>query len=841
MGSRTSSPRWSLILACTALCASQVLASSANGLARIPISGSDSRDARAEALERERVPFDEGWRFAFGHTYDVDRDFSYGRGQPFAKGGRGPGALSSKFDDSNWRLIDLPHDWAVELPFQNGEDGNLRSHGYKPVGRAFPATTIGWYRKSFDIPASAEGKRLALEFDGVFRESEVWLNGHLACRNQSGYIGFRCDITDYVDYGGTNTLVVRVDASQVEGWFYEGAGIYRHVWLTQKNPLHISPHGVFVTTQTKGGDTRVTVRTRIVNESDKPYLVNLLHEVAGMPKARASGRVRVGPWQSQEVKLQLSIATAHLWSTEDPWLYQLDSKIVDAGAAIDSTSTTFGVRTIRFDKNEGFFLNGKHVQLKGVCLHQDHAGVGAAVPDRLQAWRMEQLKQYGVNAYRASHNPPAPELLDACDRLGILVMDENRLIGSSPEVLGQVRRLVERDRNHPSVIIWSIGNEEPEQTTPRGARIARTMIRTIKQLDATRPVTYASNARNSDVGINSVVDLRGFNYKNISDIDQYRRGHPDQILLGSEEASTYSTRGIYTNDAERAYVSAYDLNRPKHGATAEDWWTFYNARPWLAGAFVWTGFDYRGEPSPYRWPAISSQFGFLDTCGFPKDIAFYYQAWWTDQPVLHLLPHWNWAGREGQPIDVWAFSNLDSVELLLNGQSLGRQEMNRDSHLEWKVPYQPGVLEARGVKKGLPVKIVRVETTGAPAKLVLRGDRTTISADGRDVSVVTVSATDAQGRWVPIADSKVQFEMEGEGRIIGVGNGDPSSHEPDKLIAEKGSPPQWARRLFNGYAQVIVQSNKTPGRMKLRAASDSLGGSELEIWTMSSLGVGRAR
>jgi len=824
----------------TALCASHVLASSASAPARAPIGVPASGDAQAEAADRRRVLFDDGWRFALGHTSDVDKDFSYGRGQAFAKGGRAPGALSPKFDDSGWRLLDLPHDWVVELPFQNGEDSNLRSHGYKPVGRDFPATTIGWYRKSFEIPTSAEGKRLALEFDGVFRESEVWLNGHLVCRNQSGYIGFRCDITDYVNYGETNTVVLRVDASQVEGWFYEGAGIYRHVWLTQKNPLHIAPHGVFVTTETKGGAARVTIRTTIENESDKPYELDLLHQVAGAPAARASRRVRVAPRQSQEVKAQLSIANAHLWSTEDPWLYQLDSKLTAAGSVIDSTSTAFGVRTIRFDKDKGFFLNGKHVQLKGVCLHQDHAGVGTAVPDRLQAWRMEQLKQYGVNAYRASHNPPAPELLDACDRLGILVMDENRLIGSSPEILGQVRRLVERDRNHPSVIIWSIGNEEPEQTTPRGARLARTMIQAIKRLDATRPVTYASNARNSDVGINSVVDLRGFNYKNISDIDQYRQAHPDQILLGTEEASTYSTRGIYANDAERAYVSAYDLNRPKHGATAEDWWTFYDSRPWLAGAFVWTGFDYRGEPSPYRWPAISSQYGFLDTCGFPKDIAFYYQAWWTERPVLHLLPHWNWVGREGQVIDVWAFSNLDSVELLLNGQSLGRQEMKRNGHLEWKVPYRPGALEARGFKSGLPVKNVRLETTGAPAKLILRGDRTTISADGRDVSVVTVSATDALGRWVATADSKVQLEIDGEGQIIGVGNGDPSSHEPDKLIAEKGNPRQWGRKLFNGYAQVILQSTKTPGQVKLRATSDGLTGSELEIGTVSSLGLERA-
>jgi len=786
----------------------------------------------AAGVVRERLLFDEGWRFAFGHTYDVDKDFSYSRGQAFAKAGRATGALSPNFDDSLWRRLDLPHDWVVELPFQNGEDKNLKDHGYKPVGRAFPATTIGWYRKSFDIPATDEGKRLGLEFDGIFRDNEAWLNGHLVGRNQSGYMGFRSEITDYVNYGGTNTLVVRVDASQVEGWFYEGAGIYRHVWLTKTNPLHIAPHGVFATTEPSGADTRVTVRTRIENESDHPTELELIHELTDKAAARASDHLRLGPWQSQEISLQLVIPKAHLWTLEDPFLYRLESKVVSAGALVDAVSTHFGVRTIRFDKDSGFFLNGKRVELKGVCLHQDHAGVGVAVPDRLNEWRMEQLKRYGVNAYRSSHNPPTPELLDACDRLGILVMDEHRQIGSSPEILGQLRRLIERDRNHPSVIMWSIGNEENEQTTSRGARIARTMLQTIKQLDSTRPVTYASNARNNDQGINAVVELRGFNYKNISDIDKYRREHPDQILFGSEEASTYSTRGAYANDPQRVFMSAYDVNRPKHGATAEDWWSFYSARPWLAGGFVWTGFDYRGEPSPYSWPAISSQFGFLDTCGFPKDIAFYYQAWWTDQPVLHLLPHWNWPDREGQEIDVWAFSNLETVELMLNGKSLGRQTMKRDSHLEWKVPYRPGVLEARGYRNGKLVKATRVETTGAPAKLVLSADRTTIGSDGRDLSIVSVSSVDSHGRLVATADNPVELEVEGNARIIGVGNGDPGSHEADKIVDGAGEP-RWTRRLFNGYAQVIVQSGKVPGRARLRAKSDGLRAAQLEITTLA--------
>jgi beta-galactosidase len=435
------------------------------------------------------------------------------------------------------------------------------------------------------------------------------------------------------------------------------------------------------------------------------------------------------------------------------------------------------------------------------------------------------LKKYGVNAVRTSHNPPTPELLDAADRLGILVMDENRLIGSSPEILSQLTRLVTRDRNHPSVIMWSLGNEEPEQSTPRGARIGATMVRTVKALDDSRPVTFASNAHNSDTGIHTVIDLRGFNYKNISDIDKYHGDHPDEILFGSEEASTVSTRGIYANDPVRTYVSAYDVNKPNWGATAEDWWSFYDARPWLAGAFVWTGFDYRGEPTPYSWPSINSHFGILDTCGFPKDIAFYYQAMWTGQPVLHVFPHWNWAGREGEPIDVWAFSNLDAVELKVNGRTAGRHIVPKDGHVEWKVPYQPGALEAIGMKNGRVIKTTRIETTGAPARVVLSADRTTIDADGRDVAIVTVSAVDAQGRVVPIADALIHFAMDGAGGIIGVGNGDPASHEPDRYL----DPSAWQRHLFNGYAQVIVQAGGTAGTTRLHAAAEGLQPADLEI------------
>ena len=775
---------------------------------------------------RERINIDEGWRFAFGHTSDVARDFAYSRGEPFAKAGSAPGGLSARFDDSGWRTLDLPHDWVVDLPFVNGKESNLESHGYKPVGRAFPETTIGWYRKKIDIPASDDGRRIGLEFDGIFRDSEVWVNGHLVATNQSGYIGFRADITDYLNYGGSNQLVVRVDASQVEGWFYEGAGIYRHVWLTKTAPVHVAPDGVFVIAKpgSAASEATISVRTTVRNDTASAADVQVRQT---MPSGTAGAvtNLRLDPWESREVNAHIAYPNPHLWSLDDPYMYRLHTSVSVNGGEVDAVDTPFGFRTIAFDKDTGFFLNGTRVEIKGVCDHQDHAGVGSAIPDRLNAWRLEQLKTYGVNALRTSHNPPTPELLDAADRLGILVMDENRLIGASPEVLGQLTRLVMRDRNHPSVIMWSIGNEEGEASTPRGGRIGATMVRTVKALDDTRPVTYASNAHNSDTGLHTVLDLRGFNYKNISDIDKYRAAHPTQVLFGSEEASTVSTRGIYSNDRERTYVSAYDVNKPDWGATAEDWWTFYDARPWLAGAFVWTGFDYRCEPTPYSWPSINSHFGILDTCGFPKDVAFYYQAWWTREPVLHLFPHWNWQGREGQPIDVWAFSNLDAIELKVNGKSAGRQRMPKDGHVEWKVPYQPGVIEAVGYTGGRAVKTTRIETTGAPARVTLSADRATIDADGRDVAIVTVSALDAQGRTVPIADTLVHFALDGPGRILGVGNGDPASHEPDRFL----DPAAWQRHLFNGYAQVIVQAGHAPGTLRLRATADALQGAELKI------------
>jgi beta-galactosidase len=444
----------------------------------------------------------------------------------------------------------------------------------------------------------------------------------------------------------------------------------------------------------------------------------------------------------------------------------------------------FGIRTVGFDATNGFLLNGKHYEIYGTCNHQDHAGVGAAIPDALQEFRVKQLKEFGCNAIRTSHNPPTPELLEVCDRLGMLVLDESRLMGSDSENMKKWDDQIRRDRNHASVAIWCVANEQfAVQDTPQAANIARTMQDYVKRLDPTRPVTYASPEDNVFRGINSVIEVRGWNYHYGPQMDQYHAQHPSQPNVGTEQASVVGTRGIYTNDRPHGYVAAYDVVWPGWTTTAESWWSFFAVRPWLSGAFVWTGFDYRGEPTPYWWPCINSHFGILDTCGFPKDVFYYYQSWWTTNTVLHLLPHWNWAGREGQEILVEAFSNCKQVELFLNGASLGKQAMKPNSKLSWQVKYAPGTLSAKGFDDaGKVIAETKVETTGDATQIQLTPGRKTINADGEDVSIFTVSAVDAQGRVVPVAQNKINFSVEGAGRILGVGNGDPSCHEPDVFV-----------------------------------------------------------
>ena len=779
--------------------------------------------AQGDAPSREHANFDAGWRFAFGHPFDPAKDFNHGTGYftYFTKAGTADGPADPKFDASGWRELDLPHDWAVEAPF----DGKgSHSHGYKAIGRNFPGRSVGWYRKTFTVPATDLGRRIALEFDGVHRDSQVWVNGFYLGREPSGSTSFRYDITDYLNYGGTNTVAVRVDVTMEEGWYYEGAGIYRHVWLTKTAPLHVAPWGTFVTTDVRDdfSTADVTARATVVNDGTAAAAFQLEQTILDPDGESIATKtlfpLSVAPGEAADFSVVMPVAQPRLWSLEMPALHKLVTIVRDAaGTVVDRYETSFGIRTIRWDPNQGFFLNGQHVLLKCTNNHQDHAGVGVAVPDALWDFRVKRLKEFGSNAYRTSHHPPAPELLEACDRLGMLVLDENRLMGSNPQQLGTLEAMIRRDRNHPSVILWSVGNEEwAIEGNEKGARITATMQAFAHRLDLTRRTTVAISGGWGD-GSSTTADVMGYNYFTHGSTDEQHAKFPHQPGVGTEETTDQGTRGNYFDDKARAHQ--IPPAKGDSGGNVEIGWQHFTTRPYLAGLFYWTGFDYRGESNPFGFPAISSQYGIMDTCGFPKDQYYFLKSWWTDEAVLHVFPHWNWPDKIGQTLKVGCYSNHEAVELFLNGVSLGKKDMPRNGHLEWQVVYQPGVLEARGYRGGKVVQTTRIETTGAPTKLALTPDRHVIRADGADVVVFAASTVDAQGRYVPTANMLVKFAVAG-GRIIGVGNGDPSCHEPDK-----GSE----RSLFNGYAQVIVQATHEAGEIRLTAQADGLAPAEIVV------------
>lgn len=774
---------------------------------------------------RERLLLDFGWRFLPGHACDPSRDLGFGAGQgDFAKTGAFEFA-TTPFDDSRWRALSLPHDWAVELPFVRDEA--LESHGYKPLGRNYPETSVGWYRRGFDIPASDFGRRIVLEFDGVFRSALVFVNGSFIGRNDNGYTPFRFDISDFVHYGARNILVVRVDATFGDGWFYEGAGIYRHVWLTKTAPLHLGPWESYVRVEANPDAAALALTTIVENEDTAP----------ARPKVRwkildATGRtVAIAQTEPQSVApggrvtftAGATLPAPARWSPESPYLYSAIVSVEAEGRAHDAERIYFGVRTLAFDADKGFLLNGQSTKIKGTCNHQDHAGVGVALPDRLQWYRLSLLREMGSNAVRTSHNMPTPEWVAACEQMGMMMMCETRLMSSSADGLAQMETMIKRYRNSPAIILWSMGNEEWKlQGSPEGEHIVASMIRRAHELDPTRLCTAAVNGSYGS-GVSRSLEVEGFNY-NLSAIEEYHHSHPRQPLIGSETASTISTRGIYETDSLRNWVSAYDVNHTDWSEVAEEWWKFYATRAYLAGGFAWTGFDYRGEPTPYGWPSVSSQFGILDVCGFPKDNFFYYKAWWGREPVLHLFPHWNWEERVGEPVSVWVHSNLEEVELFLNGRSQGRQKVQPLTHLEWQLRYEPGAIEARGMQDGKVVMTSKRETVSAPITLRLSPDRNEIAADGEDIALVRVEILDAVGRPLPTANNLVKFRVSGEGALLGVGNGDPNCQESDK---------QPMRSLFNGLAQLIVQATTTPGAINIEAYTEEFPGPKLPTTRVS--------
>jgi beta-galactosidase len=783
-----------------------------------------SAEAAAAPRPRRRERL-EHWRFHLGHAADPEQDFGFGSDQKtFAKAGQAAPAAMPKFDDSGWAEVIVPHDWAVALPFAQGpavkDSDRGDSHGFKAIGRAFPHNSIGWYRTPISVTAADRGRRIWLEFDGVFRDAIVFVNGYDVARNASGYAPFSVPIDDFLDYeGGPNVITVRADATLGEGWFYEGAGIYRHVDLVRADPVHIPQWGTFIRSELVPDGALVHASTEVFNSSNATAAGVLRQQIVRPDGAIVPGqselRIELAPGERRTFEQQWIVRSPQLWSLQQPRLHTLRNEVHAGGRPVDATETRFGIRSIRFDAERGFFLNGKPVKLLGTCNHQDHAGVGTGIPDALHRWRVGQLQEMGSNAWRSAHNPPATALLDACDEMGMLMICEQRINSSSAEAVSELERMIRRDRNHPCVILWSLGNEEPHQATERGARINAELQEHVRRLDPTRPTTFAMD-QGWDTGVGRVVPVLGFNYRT-NQMEAYHARHPEQPIIGTETGSTVATRGEYANDPARHIVRAYDTEHPWWASTAEEWWTIVADRPYIAGGFVWTGFDYRGEPTPYNeWPSISSQFGILDTCGFPKDNYYYYRAWWRpDRPLVHLLPHWNWPGREGQPIEVWAHGNSEEVELKLNGRSLGRKPMPRNRHLEWRVPYAPGRLEAIAYNGSRVVARNIRETSGPAHSLRLTVDRRLAKAG--EVIIANAMIIDARERPVPTADNLLRFIVNG-GEVIGVGNGNPNSLEPD--VASE-------RRAFNGLAQAIVRVGRGP--VDISVASAGLAGSRMRI------------
>lgn len=803
--------------------------------------------ATSVSAQRVVTNIDEGWKFHFGNASDPAKDFGCGT-EYFnyltkANSIHNTGPYSIKhgdkgvdFDDSSWKTVNLPHDFVVDLPFAKEAS---HSHGYKTVGYKYPETSVGWYRKFFTVDAADKGKHFELLFDGIFRDSRVWVNGFYCGGERSGYLSQCYDITDYINFGGENLICVRADATLEEGWFYEGGGIYRHVNLIKTNPLHIEQDGLTITTKfTKNDYTNavVNVSADVMNSSHENVSYTLRYTVLNaegktVSMAQSIKNTTLQPFaENRNPSCAVRINKPHLWDIDNPYLYTMLTEVLVNDKVVDSQRTKFGIRDVAFDKDRGFLLNGKEIELKGVNMHQDHAGVGAGIPDALQVYRIKQLKSFGCNAYRSSHNPMSPAMLDVCDSLGMLVIDENRLSGCSEYEVSSLEKMIRRDKNHPSIILWSAGNEEwGIEWDEKGERIAATLREYCHRFDPSREMTFATSGGPT---VEVPVDVAGYNYITQNPIEEHRKNYPDRKCCGTEETSGCGTRNVYFDDPEgRWMVSLNRVADEKDGCMnrIERGWKFYADRPWAAGCFYWTGFDYRGEPNPMSFPATGSQFGILDYCGFYKDEAYYLKSWWTDKPTLHILPHWNLQGHEGEKVSVWAYSNCDEVELKVNGKSLGKKQMPKNGHLEWDAVYQPGKVEAIGYKNGKKIKTEVVETTGAAAVVTTSADRAVINADGADVAVITVALKDKKGRVVPTACNELKLHVDGNARILGTGNGDSAFRIAERPTDADGR--DFTLPAFNGYAQVLVQSTKAVGVATLTVSADGLKTSQIKLTT----------
>jgi len=771
-----------------------------------------------------RVLFDSGWKFRAG-----DHGLPAESGAHTVKAGFARGYASPDLNDECWRSVALPHDWAIEA---NPVPWGLLNQGSYQRG-------IGWYRKSFDLPADILDKHVYLEFEGISRQATVWVNGFDMGTHPSGYTPFLCDITEVVPRylfadpslppgNRPNVVAVRVDSTQPEGWWYEGCGIYRHVWLHILDPLHIVPYSAWGTTpQVTETHAQVRFAAEIRNTHDEGRQCDVsvrILDAAGQPVAHGVAGAFIASGATLPVTVELSIDQPRLWSPEQPYLYRVHAEVVSQGVVADRSELPLGIRWCEFHAEEGFRLNGRPYKIKGVCCHQDFAGVGVALPDRLHEKRVELLKEMGCNALRSSHHPPAPALLDACDRLGLLVLDENRKLDLSPEGLRDLRLLVRRDRHHPCVFAWCLVNEEFAGTQPLSGRALKVLQRIAKAEDPTRATVMAGNlfvdvASSTAEAFWRAVDIVGRNYSP----DAYARDHavhPEQKTMATEFASAATTRGTYTTEGGYPLLAQIDEPWPVPLPAGpmpgfEVSWQAIVQHRFMAGGFLWTGMDYRGEPTPGRWPFIISQYGgIFDLCGLPKDGYHYFKACWKpEEPLVYLFPHWTWPGREGKPVYLRAFSNCDEVELLVNGNSHGQLPMPALGHLEWPVIYQPGEVAVVGYRNGRVVTRHTQRTAGSAARLQLSVDRASLVAGCQDVACVTVAVTDAAGVVVPAAGNLLTFRVQGAGHLLGTGNGDPLDHTLD------ASP---VRRVFRGYAVGLVQGSAIPGNIIISVSADRL-------------------
>lgn len=784
------------------------------------------------------------------------------------------------YDDSGWKILDLPHDWSIEADFSV-------DHPATPGGGALPGG-IGWYRKEFMVDRSAEKKNVYIDFDGIYWNSRIWINGQLLGERPNGYISFRYDLTPYIKIGEKNVIAVRVDNSlQPNSRWYSGSGIYRNVRLVTVHPLHVDHWGTFVTTpNVTKHSAEINIETKIRNASESSQhfeLYTILLDKEGKEVAKVNNSHSVGIGGIISMTQRLTLAEPNLWSVENPYMYKVITRIEQNGHIVDEYETPVGIRYFSFDPHKGFFLNGEPVKIKGVCNHHDLGCLGVAVNTRAMERQLEILREMGCNGIRTAHNPPAPELLDLCDKMGFIVMDEafdTWRKKKSPHDYSlyfpdwheqDLTDLIVRDRNHPSIFMWSVGNEVLEQwshidadtmdlqqanmilnfantlnnkdvDTSRlhiNSLLAIKLADIVKKLDPTRPVTTGNNETEplNHIFRSGSMDIIGFNYHENNWVDFHEK-FPGKSLIVTESTSALMSRGYYKmpSDSINIWPERWDkpFHRPIHhcssydnchvpwGSTHEDTWRLVKNYDHISGVYLWTGFDYLGEPTPFWWPSRSSYFGVIDLAGFPKDIYYMYQSEWTDKDVLHIFPHWNW--DEGETVDVWAYyNNADEVELFLNGESLGRKAKEKDVyHVFWRVPYKEGTLKAVSYKNGKKVLMKEIKTAGEPVSIRLTADRTTIKADGKDLSFIRVEALDAEGNPVPVADNLIDFSIKGNGFIAGTDNGDPT--DPNSL---KGP----SRKLFNGKALVVVQSGKNRGNITLEAQSDSLKDAEIVINT----------